>query len=177
MPLETFRYKGQAVKPGQFPGRRSPVDEYEEPIPLEEGRTPALFEEWWTEGAAPTPVEETEAPEVVKPAPALLDATRIYLSEIGFTPLLSAEEEVYFARLAQRGAERARRRMIESNLRLVVKIARHYLKRGFRFSTYATRWIRQTIERALMNQTRTVRLPIHIVKQINAYLRTSRRLA
>src|SRR3569623_96123 len=194
---------GQAVNPGQFPGRRSPVDEYEEPIPLEEGRTPALFEEWWTEGAAPTPVEETEPPEVVKPAPALLDATRIYLSEIGFTPLLSAEEEVYFARLAQRGDERARRRMIESNLRLVVKIARHYLnrglalldlieegnlgliravekfdpERGFRFSTYATWWIRQTIERALMNQTRTVRLPIHIVKQINSYLRTSRRLA
>src|SRR3569623_915579 len=194
---------GQAVKPGQFPGRRLPVDEYEEPVPLEEGRTPALFEEWWTEGAAPTPVEETEPPEVVKPAPAVLDATRIYLSEIGFTPLLSAEEEVYFARLAQRGDERARRRMIESNLRLVVKIARHYLnrglalldlieegnlgliravekfdpERGFRFSTYATWWIRQTIERALMNQTRTVRLPIHIVKQINSYLRTSRRLA
>src|SRR3569623_486248 len=194
---------GQAVKPGQFPGRRLPVDEYEEPVPLEEGRTPALFEEWWTEGAAPTPVEETEPPEVVKPAPAVLDATRIYLSEIGFTPLLSAEEEVYFARLAQRGDERARRRMIESNLRLVVKIARHYLnrglalldlieegnlgliravekidpERGFRFSTYATWWIRQTIERALMKQTRTVRLPIHIVIEINAYLRTSRRLA
>lgn len=179
------------------------MDEYEEPIPMEEGRNRALFEEWWTEGAAAAPVEEAEPLEVVKPPPALLDATRIYLSEIGFAPLLSAEEEVYFARLAQRGDESARRRMIESNLRLVVKIARHYLnrglalldlieegnlgliravekfdpERGFRFSTYATWWIRQTIERALMNQTRTVRLPIHIVKQINAYLRTSRRLA
>jgi len=132
-----------------------------------------------------------------------LDATRIYLSEIGFSPLLSAEEEVYFARLAQAGEDAARQRMIESNLRLVVKIARRYMnrglalldlieegnlgliravekfdpERGFRFSTYATWWIRQTIERALMNQTRTIRLPIHVVKEINVYLRAARRLA
>ena len=179
------------------------MDEYEEPMSMDEGRAQALFEEWWAEGTSPQPAEETEATEASKIPPALLDATRIYLSEIGYAPLLSAEEEVYFARLAQRGNESARRRMIESNLRLVVKIARHYLnrglalldlieegnlgliravekfdpERGFRFSTYATWWIRQTIERALMNQTRTVRLPIHIVKQINSYLRTSRRLA
>ncbi|MBI4005803.1 MAG: RNA polymerase sigma factor RpoS [Gammaproteobacteria bacterium] len=132
-----------------------------------------------------------------------LDATRIYLSEIGFSPLLSAEEEVYFARKALNGVENARKRMIESNLRLVVKIARRYMnrglalldlieegnlgliravekfdpERGFRFSTYATWWIRQTIERALMNQTRTVRLPIHVVKEINIYLRAARKLA
>ena len=132
-----------------------------------------------------------------------MDATRLYLSEIGFSPLLSAEEEVYFARKAQRGEEAARKRMIESNLRLVVKIARRYMnrglalldlieegnlgliravekfdpERGFRFSTYATWWIRQTIERALMNQTRTIRLPIHVVKEINVYLRAARRLA
>ncbi|WP_297528963.1 RNA polymerase sigma factor RpoS [Thiohalobacter sp.] len=132
-----------------------------------------------------------------------LDATRLYLSEIGFSPLLTAEEEVYYARRAQRGDEAARQRMIESNLRLVVKIARRYLnrglalldlieegnlgliravekfdpERGFRFSTYATWWIRQTIERALMNQTRTVRLPIHVVKEINVYLRAARQLA
>lgn len=179
------------------------MDEYEEPMSMDEGRAQALFEEWWADGISPRPAEETEAAEAAKLPPALLDATRIYLSEIGYAPLLSAEEEVYFARLAQRGNENARRRMIESNLRLVVKIARHYLnrglalldlieegnlgliravekfdpERGFRFSTYATWWIRQTIERALMNQTRTVRLPIHIVKQINSYLRTSRRLA
>jgi len=130
------------------------------------------------------------------------DATRLYLSEIGFSPLLTAEEEVYFARRARRGDEAARKRMIESNLRLVVKIARRYLnrglplldvieegnlglmhavkkfdpERGFRFSTYATWWIRQTIERAIMNQTRTIRLPIHVVKEINVYLRTARRL-
>lgn len=131
-----------------------------------------------------------------------LDATRLYLSEIGFSPLLTAEEEVYYARRAQRGDESARKHMIECNLRLVVKIARRYMnrglalldlieegnlgliravekfdpERGFRFSTYATWWIRQTIERAIMNQTRTIRLPIHVVKEINVYLRAARKL-
>jgi RNA polymerase nonessential primary-like sigma factor len=131
-----------------------------------------------------------------------LDATQIYLNEIGFSPLLSAEEEVYFARRALRGDEASRKRMIESNLRLVVKISRRYVnrglalldlieegnlgliravekfdpERGFRFSTYATWWIRQTIERAIMNQTRTIRLPIHVVKELNVYLRAAREL-
>jgi len=131
-----------------------------------------------------------------------LDATQMYLSEIGFSPLLSAEEEVHFARLARKGDEAGRKRMIESNLRLVVKISRRYLnrglslldlveegnlgliravekfdpERGFRFSTYATWWIRQTIERAIMNQTRTIRLPIHVVKELNSYLRAEREL-
>jgi RNA polymerase nonessential primary-like sigma factor len=131
-----------------------------------------------------------------------LDATQLYLNEIGFSPLLSPEEEVYYGRLARKGDEAGRRRMIESNLRLVVKIARRYLnrgltlldlieegnlgliravekfdpERGFRFSTYATWWIRQTIERALMNQTRTIRLPIHVVKELNVYLRAAREL-
>ncbi|MEE1674454.1 RNA polymerase sigma factor RpoS [Agarivorans aestuarii] len=132
-----------------------------------------------------------------------LDATQLYLGEIGFSPLLTAEEEVLYARRALRGDEAARKRMIESNLRLVVKIARRYNnrglalldlieegnlgliravekfdpERGFRFSTYATWWIRQTIERAIMNQTRTIRLPIHVVKELNVYLRTARELA
>lgn len=132
-----------------------------------------------------------------------LDATQLYLGEIGFSPLLSAEEEVYFARRALKGDEASRKRMIVSNLRLVVKIARRYNnrglalldlieegnlgliravekfdpERGFRFSTYATWWIRQTIERAIMNQTRTIRLPIHVVKELNVYLRASRELA
>ncbi len=131
-----------------------------------------------------------------------LDATQIYLNEIGFSPLLTPEEEVYYARRALRGHEDARKRMIESNLRLVVKIARRYVnrglslldlieegnlgliravekfdpERGFRFSTYATWWIRQTIERAIMNQTRTIRLPIHVVKELNIYLRAAREL-
>jgi RNA polymerase nonessential primary-like sigma factor len=132
-----------------------------------------------------------------------LDATQIYLNEIGFSPLLSAEEEVFFARKALKGEEPARKRMIESNLRLVVKISRRYVnrglalldlieegnlgliravekfdpERGFRFSTYATWWIRQTIERAIMNQTRTIRLPIHVVKELNIYLRAARELS
>ncbi|WP_156473531.1 RNA polymerase sigma factor RpoS [Neptuniibacter pectenicola] len=132
-----------------------------------------------------------------------LDATQLYLNEIGFSPLLSAEEEVYFSRLSLKGDEAARKRMIESNLRLVVKISRRYInrgltlldlieegnlgliravekfdpERGFRFSTYATWWIRQTIERAIMNQTRTIRLPIHVVKELNVYLRAARELA
>jgi len=131
-----------------------------------------------------------------------LDATQMYLSEIGFSPLLSAEEEIHYARLARKGDELGRRRMIESNLRLVVKISRRYInrglslldlieegnlgliravekfdpERGFRFSTYATWWIRQTIERAIMNQTRTIRLPIHVVKELNVYLRAAREL-
>lgn len=131
-----------------------------------------------------------------------LDATQMYLNEIGFSPLLSAEEEVYFARRALKGDEASRKRMIESNLRLVVKISRRYVnrglalldlieegnlgliravekfdpERGFRFSTYATWWIRQTIERAIMNQTRTIRLPIHVVKELNIYLRAAREL-
>lgn len=135
--------------------------------------------------------------------PKNLDATQLYLGEIGYSPLLSAEEEVYFARRALKGCEASRKRMIVSNLRLVVKIARRYNnrglalldlieegnlgliravekfdpERGFRFSTYATWWIRQTIERAIMNQTRTIRLPIHVVKELNVYLRAARELS
>ncbi|WP_296695610.1 RNA polymerase sigma factor RpoS [Thiocapsa sp. UBA6158] len=131
------------------------------------------------------------------------DATRLYLNEIGESKLLTAEEEVSLARAAQSGDNAARHRMIVCNLRLVVKIARRYLnrglplldlieegnlgliravekfdpERGFRFSTYATWWIRQTIERAIMNQTRTVRLPIHVVKEINIYLKAARKLS
>lgn len=131
-----------------------------------------------------------------------IDPTHLYLKEIGFSPLLSAEEEVYFGRLALKGDEKARHKMIVSNLRLVVKIARRYYnrgmefsdlieegnlgllravekfdpERGFRFSTYATWWIRQTIERAIMNQTRTIRLPIHVLRELNLYLTTAREM-
>jgi len=130
------------------------------------------------------------------------DATEMYLGEIGRAKLLIAAEEVELAIQAQNGCLHARNRMVECNLRLVVKIARRYLNRGldlldlieegnlglihaiskfdpskgFRFSTYGTWWIRQTIERSLMNQTRTIRLPIHIVKELNIYLRAEREL-
>lgn len=131
------------------------------------------------------------------------DPTDIYLREIGLSPLLSKEEEVHYGRLARQGDAAARKRMIESNLRLVVKIARRYIRsglsildlieegniglmravekfdpeRGFRFSTYSAWWIQQTIERAIMSQTRTIRLPVHMVKRLNGCLRTSRSLA
>lgn len=127
------------------------------------------------------------------------NAERQYLNEIGVSPLLTAEQEVSMARRVRAGDESARQCMIESNLRLVVKIARRYLnrglpfldlieegnlglihavkkfdpERGFRFSTYGTWWIRQRIERAIMNQVRTVRLPIHVIKDINRCLRAA----
>jgi RNA polymerase nonessential primary-like sigma factor len=146
--------------------------------------------------AAPAPSKTglTGSPDV--------DATHLYLREIGFSELLTAEEEVHYGRLSKKGDVAARNRMIESNLRLVVKISRRYInrglplldlinegnlgliravekfdpERGFRFSTYATWWIRQTIERALMNQTRTIRLPVHVLKEINVYLRAAKQL-
>lgn len=130
------------------------------------------------------------------------DVTRIYLSEIGKARLLTAEEEISLTRAARNGCMASRQRMIESNLRLVVNVARAYIKRGLplldlveegnlgliravekfdpdrgcRFSTYATWWIRQSVERAIMNQCRTVRLPIHVIRELTVYLRTSREL-
>lgn len=130
------------------------------------------------------------------------DPTQIYLRELGYQPLLTAKEEIKVARDIHKGDKEAWKKMIECNLRLVVKIARHYVnrglpfldlieegnlglmtavekfdpERGFRFSTYATWWIRQTIERAIMNQSRTVRLPIHVIKELNIYLRAAKQL-
>lgn len=174
-----------------------------------------LEEELEQEMAGELAEEETLPPHAEREAPTanphyeladdekIMDATQLYLGEIGIAALLTPQEEVYFARKSQRGCLKSKQRMIESNLRLVVKIARRYNgrglplldlieegnlgliravekfdpERGFRFSTYATWWIRQTVERALMNQTRTIRLPIHVVKELNVYLRAARELA
>jgi RNA polymerase nonessential primary-like sigma factor len=130
------------------------------------------------------------------------DVTQLYLNEIGATALLKPDEELRLARAVRAGDFPARQHMIEANLRLVVSIAKHYQnrgipfddlieegnlglihalekfdpERGFRFSTYATWWIRQNIERAIMNQSRTIRLPVHVVKELNLVLRALRKL-
>lgn len=150
--------------------------------------------------------EQAPPPEVeVEFSPAtefLNDVTQLYLNEIGASSLLKADEELALARKNRAGDFPARQRMIECNLRLVVSIAKRYLnrglplddlieegnlglihalekfdpERGFRFSTYATWWIRQNIERAIMNQSRTIRLPVHVIKELNHVLRTLRHL-
>ncbi len=131
------------------------------------------------------------------------DVTRLYLREIGHANLLTAEEEITYGRRILEGCVKSRHIMIESNLRLVVKMAKRYMyrgmslldlieegnlglmhavekfdpNRGFRFSTYATWWIKQNIERALLNQTRTIRVPVHVLKEMNVYLRAARELS
>lgn len=131
------------------------------------------------------------------------DAIKIYLRDIQRTPLLTAVSEKELARKIEKGDEAARNKMIESNLRLVVKIAKRYMNRGLpfldlieegnlgliksverfnlakecRFSTYATWWIRQSIERALINQSRTIRLPVHISDDIGRMIRVTRKLS
>lgn len=148
-------------------------------------------------------VKETAYVGIAPTSSGIGDATEMYLAEIGGSELLNAQSEKDLARQVQAGSMSARQHMIESNLRLVVKIARRYLNRGlslldlieegnlgliravekfdpdrgFRFSTYATWWIRQAVERGLMNQAKTIRLPIHKAKELNGYLRAQNELA
>src|SRR5471030_665485 len=181
------------------------VNELHDDVDFDENSAEAFDEKNSVEETADNDTTEADAEEELLSqavSQRVLDATQLYLGEIGYSPLLTAEEEVYFARRALRGDVPSRRRMIESNLRLVVKIARRYSnrglalldlieegnlgliravekfdpERGFRFSTYATWWIRQTLERSIMNQTRTIRLPIHVLRELNLYLSTAREL-
>lgn len=149
-----------------------------------------------------TDTEEGEETSSSKEYEEIADVTQIYLNDIGSNALLTPAEEVALARRVVQGDFSARQKMIEHNLRLVVNIAKHYInrgltlldlieegniglmhalekfdpERGFRFSTYATWWIRQSIERAIMNQSRTIRLPVHVIKELNVYLRAARHL-
>ena len=147
-------------------------------------------------------VEPTELDLTVPDGIAIDDPVRMYLKEIGRVPLLSAEEEIALAQRMEKGDEEAKRRLSEANLRLVVSIAKRYVGRGmlfldviqegnlglikavekfdyhkgYKFSTYATWWIRQAITRAIADQARTIRIPVHMVETINKLIRIQRQL-
>jgi RNA polymerase sigma factor RpoS len=146
--------------------------------------------------------ESSQADHGKKTAQSGLDAIKYYLKEIRKTPLLTFEQEQELAKRIAQGDQEARARMIEANLRLVVAIGKKYInrglqfsdiieegnlgliravekfqyERGFKFSTYASWWIKQAIERAIVNQTRTIRLPVHIAEIVNSYMRATRQL-
>lgn len=185
MSLDTPHQEPFLDTPGLDDDQEPPVD-FVAAIEAEEGTT----------------LEVDDLPALVEQIP-LDDPVKIYLRDIQRTPLLNAEDEKVLARKVEQGDRAARNKMIESNLRLVVKIAKRYLNRGLpfldlieegnlglmkaverfslekecRFSTYATWWIRQSIERALVNQSRTIRLPVHVSDDISRMLKVSRQLS
>jgi RNA polymerase sigma factor (sigma-70 family) len=175
----------------EFDLSREEVDEGESDVDLSEQEEDAVAEEDEEEEEHPAGYDDHSD-----------DAIKLYLKEIQKTTLLTAQDEKNLARRISQGDMAARDRMIESNLRLVVKIAKRYMNRGLpfldlieegnmglikaverfklskecRFSTYATWWIRQSIERALVNQSRTIRLPVHVSDDINKFIKISREL-
>lgn len=177
---------------------RASTGNFPEAQAVEDGSAVYLNTAVRDEAAVADPLEPSDEIDVDDtPVPQATDPTTLYLNEIGYTALLNAEQEVMLAREALQGNASSRKRMIEANLRLVVAIAKRYQHRGlglpdliaegnigliravekfnpelgFRFSTYATWWIKQTIDRALMNQARTIRLPIHVIKDLGVCLR------
>ena len=162
----------------------------------DEDMEPELFED----GEEEEPMDNLDLS--IPDGVSLDDPVRMYLKEIGKVPLLSPEEEIELAKRMELGDENARKRLAEANLRLVVSIAKRYVGRGmqfldliqegnlglikavekydyskgFKFSTYATWWIRQAITRAIADQARTIRIPVHMVETINRLIRTSRQL-
>ena len=154
------------------------------------------------EPATPEPAEKVEDDLSVPEGISIDDPVRMYLKEIGKVPLLTAEEEIEIAKRLETGDEEAKKKLSEANLRLVVSIAKRYVgrgmlfldliqegnlglikavekfdyRKGFKFSTYATWWIRQAITRAIADQARTIRIPVHMVETINKLIRVSRQL-
>lgn len=168
-------------------------EEFIEPSFENEGEEAELFDE----GSEPDLLSERKDAYTNRP-----DVLRLYLKEIGMSPLLSKEEEIELAKRIKQGDQEAKQRMIESNLRLVVNIGKRYINRGlplpdiieegnlglikavekfryekgFKFSTYASWWIRQAIERAIVNQSSMIRVPVHISDSINNYVKAVRDL-
>lgn len=165
-------------------------DDHDSPILLEDDKEPSELE------------EDFSFDDLSIPGIKINDPVRMYLKEIGRVPLLSADEEIELAKRIEKHDEEAKRRLAEANLRLVVSIAKRYVgrgmlfldliqegnmglikavekfdfRKGFKFSTYATWWIRQAITRAIADQARTIRIPVHMVETINKLIRVSRQL-
>ncbi len=172
------------------------AEEERPPAPADGGAGPAEGEAGPV--PAPVPVEEEDILEGIS----IDDPVRMYLKEIGRVPLLTAEDEVELAKRIEEGDEEAKKRLAEANLRLVVSIAKRYVgrgmlfldliqegnmgllkavekfdyRKGYKFSTYATWWIRQAITRAIADQARTIRIPVHMVETINKLIRHQRQL-
>ncbi len=185
---ETFHSMGVAIVMEEGEKESKPTKKAAKTTPVSNNRNSSL--------------EEQEIELSVPDGVGADDPVRMYLKEIGRVPLLSSDEEVELARQIEEGDEEARRKLAESNLRLVVSIAKRYVgrgmlfldliqegnlglikavekfdyRKGYKFSTYATWWIRQAITRAIADQARTIRIPVHMVETINKLVRVSRQL-